>query len=124
MESQRIAKERASIAYAPVPLSDPTYDSILCAIPFSDTPLCKSAVPPPVPPSYNDVSGPVVIDQDGKPQFLTPEQEVEREQRLQTAVREKMLGLPRTTTFEWHQGPSPAEDLQLPPYTPKEEKER
>ena len=114
MESQRIAKERESIAYAPVPLSEP-YD-MLYAIPFPDT-SSKSAAP--VPPSYNDVSGPVVIDKDGKPQFLTPEQEVEREQRLQTAVREKMLGLPRTTTFEWHSGPS-TEEIQLPPYTPKE----
>lgn len=122
MDSRRIAKERESIAYTALPLNDPTPFDSICAIPYSDSPL--KAASSPVPPSYNDVSGPVVIDQDGKPQFLTPEQEVERQHRLETAVREKMLGLPRTVTFEWHQGPSSSvsEELQLPPYTPKEEK--
>jgi hypothetical protein len=118
------AKERESIAYTPLPLSDP--------IPFSDfvtfSAICLSDAPPndtpqnAFPPSYNDVSGPVIIDQEGKPKFLTPEEEVERQQRLETAVREKMLGLPRTTTFEWHQGISAAQEIQLPPYTPREEK--
>ncbi|KXG49522.1 uncharacterized protein PGRI_071030 [Penicillium griseofulvum] len=86
------------------------------------------------PPPYNDVSGPVIIGQDGKPQFLSPEEEVERQHRLQQAVREKMLGLPRTTKFEWYQGTSgmsttetsgatgTVEELQLPPYTPRDEK--
>ncbi|KAJ5780116.1 hypothetical protein N7457_005276 [Penicillium paradoxum] len=78
-------------------------------------------------PSYNDVSDAVIIDQDGKPQFLSPEEEAERRQRLEQAVREKMLGLPRTTKFEWHQGTSgtgrtASEELQLPLYTPREDK--
>ncbi|KAJ5505152.1 hypothetical protein N7463_008026 [Penicillium fimorum] len=91
----------------------------------------------PPPPSYNDVSGAVIIGQDGKPQFLSPEEEVERQHRLQQAVREKMLGLPQTTKFEWHHGASgtstspisgttgatgTVEELQLPPYTPREKK--
>ncbi|KAJ5881433.1 uncharacterized protein N7529_000105 [Penicillium soppii] len=124
--SLRNAKERESIAYSQVPLSDPTpfSDSISFsdAISFSDTPLSNQTPSNAVPPSYNDVSGPVIIDQDGKPKFLSPEEEVERQRRLETVVREKMLGLPRTTTFEWHQGTSASEELQLPPYTPKEEK--
>ncbi|OQE00443.1 hypothetical protein PENVUL_c051G10106 [Penicillium vulpinum] len=90
------------------------------------------------PPSYNDVSGAVIIDQDGKPQFLSPEEEVERQRQLQQAVREKMLGLPRTTKFEWHQGTpgtsgtlatseaaettGTVKELQLPPYTPRDER--
>ena len=78
------------------------------------------------PPPYNDVSGAVIINQEGKPQFLSPEEEVERHHRLQQAVREKMLGLPRTTKFEWHWGTSGmseytatmSEDPPLPLYTP------
>jgi hypothetical protein len=72
----------------------------------------------PIPPSYNDVSGAVVIGADGKPHFLSAEEEVERRLRLEQAVREKMLGLPRTTHFAWS-GPSTE---QLPAYTPREEK--
>ncbi|QQK45133.1 hypothetical protein Pdw03_0031 [Penicillium digitatum] len=78
------------------------------------------------PPSYNDVSGAVIINQEGKHQFLSPEEEVERQHRLQQAVREKMLGLPRTTKFEWHQGTLEMsgitatlnEEPPLPLYTP------
>ncbi|CAI7654562.1 unnamed protein product [Penicillium glandicola] len=66
--------------------------------------------------------------QDGNPQFLSPEEEVERHHRLQQAVREKMLGLPRTTIFEWHQGTSETstgtDELQLPPYTPPEDEKK
>jgi hypothetical protein len=122
--SARNAKERESIASSSIPLSNPTpfSDSItFSAISFSDAPPNDAPLSNAIPPSYNDVSGPVIIDQDGKPKFLSPEEEVERQRRLEAAVREKMLGLPRTTTFEWHRGTSAAEELQLPPYTPKEE---
>lgn len=83
----------------------------------------------PSPPSYNDVSGPVIINEYGKPQFLSQEEEVERQHRLQQAVREKMLGLPRTTHFEWHQGTSGTtgtvnEELPLPLYTPREDEKK
>lgn len=89
--------------------------------PDSLGPLSKAS-----PPSYNDVSGAVIIDKNGKPHFLSPEEEVERQQRLEQTVREKMLGLPRTTTFEWHQGISGtaqavSDELQLPPYTPRDD---
>lgn len=93
----------------------------------NNTPIPPSSAPPP---AYNDVcAGPVIINQDGKPQFLSPEEEVERQHRLQQAVREKMLGLPRTTKFEWYQRKSgipgtlgttgtEGEELPLPLYTP------
>ncbi|KAJ5375826.1 hypothetical protein N7517_007832 [Penicillium concentricum] len=112
-----------------------------CYTPMSSNfPTTKENISPPPycapPPSYNDVSGAVIIGQDGKPQFLSPEEEVERQHRLQQAVRETMLGLPRTTKFEWHQGTSTSatsaawgttgttgmDELQLPPYTPREKK--
>lgn len=54
-----------------------------------------------LPPAYNDVSGAVVVDWDGSPRFLSPEEEEERKARLQRAVRERMLGLPRQTEFDW-----------------------
>ncbi|KAF9239550.1 hypothetical protein DTO013E5_9333 [Penicillium roqueforti] len=81
------------------------------------------------PPSYNDVSGAVIINQDGKPHFLSPEEEVERRHRLQQAVREKMLGLPRMTKFEWYHrtsgttGPV-SEELPPPLYTPREDEKK
>ncbi|KAJ5962979.1 hypothetical protein N7501_007920 [Penicillium viridicatum] len=81
------------------------------------TPIPPSSAPP----AYNDVcGGAVIINQDGKLQFLSPEEEVERQHRLQQAVREKMLGLPRTTKFEWYQRKSgtESEELPLPLYTP------
>lgn len=92
-----------------------------------NTPIPPSSAPPP---AYNDVcGGPVIINQDGEPQFLSPEEEVERQHRLQQAVHEKMLGLPRTTKFEWYQRKSgisgmlgttgiESEELPLPLYTP------
>ncbi|KAJ5200929.1 hypothetical protein N7449_005732 [Penicillium cf. viridicatum] len=92
-----------------------------------NTPIPPSSTPPP---AYNDVcGGAIIINQDGKPQFLSPEEEVERQHRLQQAVREKMLGLPRTTKFEWYQRASgisgmsgttgtESEELPLPLYTP------
>ncbi|KGO73947.1 hypothetical protein PITC_017030 [Penicillium italicum] len=78
------------------------------------------------PPSYDEVIGAVIINQEGKPQFLSPAEEVERQHRLQQAVREKMLGLPRTTKFEWYRGTSGisgatatmSEEPPLPLYTP------
>ncbi|KAJ5933258.1 hypothetical protein N7516_007747 [Penicillium verrucosum] len=85
-----------------------------------NTSIPPSSAPPP---SYNDVCGSaVIINQDGEPQVLSPEEEVERQHRLQQAVREKMLGLPRTTKFEWCQRKSgmsgtESEELPLPLYT-------
>ncbi|KAJ9480787.1 hypothetical protein VN97_g12738 [Penicillium thymicola] len=87
-----------------------------------NTSVSPSSAPPP---AYNDVCGDaVIINQDGKPQVLSPEEEVERQHRLQQAAREKMLGLPRTTKFEWCQRKSgtESEELPLPLYTPKDEK--
>ncbi|KAJ5753363.1 uncharacterized protein N7511_007516 [Penicillium nucicola] len=92
----------------------PTMETKACASNPTSPPLTSA-----IPPSYNDVSGAVIIGADGRPHFMTAEEEVERRLRLQQAVREKMLGLPRTTPFEWSQGPSTE---QLPAYTPREEK--
>lgn len=55
----------------------------------------------PSPPPYNEVSGAVVVDWNGNSRFLSPEEEEERRERLQRAVRERMLGLPRRTDFDW-----------------------
>ncbi|PYI02902.1 hypothetical protein BO78DRAFT_472291 [Aspergillus sclerotiicarbonarius CBS 121057] len=52
-------------------------------------------------PGYNDVSGAVIVDWDGLPHFLSPQEEEDRKMKLQRAVKEKMLGLPRCTDFEW-----------------------
>ncbi|KAJ5205169.1 hypothetical protein N7491_004207 [Penicillium cf. griseofulvum] len=118
-------------SYAPIMQSpNPSSATMSAKESTSISPYCAP------PPSYNDVSGPVIIAQDGSPQYLSPEEEVERQHRLQQAVREKMLGLPRTTKFEWHRGTSgtststsepsavagTVEELQLPPYTPRDEK--
>ncbi|KAJ5319778.1 hypothetical protein PENANT_c026G08028 [Penicillium antarcticum] len=97
--------------------------STLPTIPTLGTKECASTrtsppLPSAIPPSYNDVSGAVVIGANGQPHFLSAEEEVERRLRLEQAVREKMLGLQQTTTFEWSQGPSTE---QLPAYTPREE---
>jgi hypothetical protein len=117
--------------YAPIMSSNPSSATMSATKSAKES---TSYSPYCAPPPYNDVSGPVIIAQDGKPQFLSPEEEVERQHRLQQAVREKMLGLPRTTKFEWHQGTSgmskaetsgatgTVEELQLPPYTPRDEK--
>ncbi|KAL4964633.1 uncharacterized protein BDV14DRAFT_200686 [Aspergillus stella-maris] len=52
-------------------------------------------------PPYNDVSGSVVVDTEGYPRFLTPDEQQERESTLQKAVHERMMGLPRRTEFTW-----------------------
>ncbi|KAL3467383.1 hypothetical protein BJX64DRAFT_168462 [Aspergillus heterothallicus] len=58
-------------------------------------------------PGYNDVSGAVVVDVDGYPRFLSPQEEIERKATLQRAVQERMMGLPRTTDFNWEASGSP-----------------
>ncbi|KAL2853477.1 hypothetical protein BJY01DRAFT_206759 [Aspergillus pseudoustus] len=65
-------------------------------------------------PGYNDVSGAVVVDVDGCPRFLSPQEEVDRKATLQRAVQERMMGLPRTTDFSWEASGSPV----LPKYEP------
>ncbi|BCS30206.1 uncharacterized protein APUU_80509S [Aspergillus puulaauensis] len=58
-------------------------------------------------PGYNDVSGAVVVDVDGYPRFLTPQEEEDRKDTLQRAVRERMMGLPRRTDFNWEASDGP-----------------
>ncbi|KAL3453133.1 hypothetical protein BJX65DRAFT_265563 [Aspergillus insuetus] len=58
-------------------------------------------------PGYNDVSGAVVVDADGYPRFLSPQEELDRKAELQRAVQERMMGLPRTTDFSWQASESP-----------------
>ncbi|CEL04470.1 hypothetical protein ASPCAL05599 [Aspergillus calidoustus] len=58
-------------------------------------------------PGYNDVSGAVVVDADGYPCFLSPQEELDRKAELQRAVQERMMGLPRTTNFSWQASGSP-----------------
>ncbi|KAL4900644.1 hypothetical protein BDW74DRAFT_182479 [Aspergillus multicolor] len=80
----------------------------------------QSTSPPPsttsesILPSYNDVSGAVVVDAHGYPRFLTPREEQERKAALQQAVRERMMGLPRRTDFSWEASARPI----LPRYEP------
>jgi len=71
------------------------------------------------PPRYNDISGAVIIDWDGSPRFLSPQEEQEREIALENAVREKMLGLPRKTEFAWAR-PEVSIEAGLPAYSPAE----
>ncbi|PYH75576.1 hypothetical protein BO82DRAFT_20714 [Aspergillus uvarum CBS 121591] len=52
-------------------------------------------------PGYNDVSGSVIVDWNGYPHFLSPQEEVDRKLQLEAAVQERMLGLPRRTDFAW-----------------------
>lgn len=52
-------------------------------------------------PSYNEVSGAVIVDNQGLPHFLSPQEEEERQASLRRAVEERMLGLPRRTNFTW-----------------------
>jgi hypothetical protein len=52
-------------------------------------------------PSYNEVSGAVIVDHEGLPHSLSPQEEEERQASLRRAVEERMLGLPRRTTFSW-----------------------
>ncbi|KAL2001529.1 hypothetical protein VTN02DRAFT_1645 [Thermoascus thermophilus] len=67
------------------------------------------------PPPYNEVSGAVVVDWNGDSRCLSPEEEEERRERLQRAVRERMLGLPRVTEFDWSR-PSESRET-LPKYS-------
>ncbi|RAK98828.1 uncharacterized protein BO80DRAFT_427147 [Aspergillus ibericus CBS 121593] len=78
-------------------------------------------------PGYNDVSGAVVVDWDGLPHFLSPQEEEDRKMKLQRAVKEKMLGLPRRTDFEWERpgqeqggdvGGTVGRSVSLPKYSP------
>lgn len=71
------------------------------------------------PPRYNDISGAVIIDWDGSPRFLSPQEEQERQTALENAVREKMLGLPRKTEFAWAR-PDVSIEAGLPAYSPGE----
>ncbi|KKK19002.1 hypothetical protein ARAM_001497 [Aspergillus rambellii] len=71
-------------------------------------------------PGYNDVSGAVIVDWDGHPRFLSPQEERERKIQLEQAVRERMLGLPRRTDFVWEPSSGPI----LPPYSPAKEEKR
>ncbi|KAL4950288.1 hypothetical protein BDW69DRAFT_187493 [Aspergillus filifer] len=59
------------------------------------------STPSPHLPPYNDVSGAVIVDTQGYPRFLTPQEQQERENTLQKAVHERMMGLPRGTEFSW-----------------------
>ncbi|KAH8427947.1 uncharacterized protein LDX57_005652 [Aspergillus melleus] len=70
-------------------------------------------------PGYNDVSGAVIVDWNGLPHFLSPQEEVERKLRLERAVRERMLGLSRRTDFAWE---SPCQGTALPQYSPAKAK--
>lgn len=72
------------------------------------------------PPRYNDTSGAVIIDWDGSPRFLSPQEEEERHTALQNAVREKMLGLLRKTEFTWARPDGRASE-SLPVYSPVKE---
>ncbi|RAK90095.1 hypothetical protein BO79DRAFT_208409 [Aspergillus costaricaensis CBS 115574] len=88
--------------------SDPTMiDTTTRSIPVSSLP------------GYNDVSGAVIVDYDGFPHFLSPQEEEERKMKLQRAVQEKMLGLPRQTSFEWERPLSAGSAAGwLPRYSP------
>ncbi|OJJ43961.1 hypothetical protein ASPZODRAFT_801256 [Penicilliopsis zonata CBS 506.65] len=79
----------------------------------SDQSLDEPASPTSLP-GYSDVSGAVVVDWNGLPRFLDPQEEQERKEALQRAVRERMLGLPRTTEFNWAQ---PCHGDHLPEYS-------
>ncbi|KAI9039983.1 uncharacterized protein KD926_008673 [Aspergillus affinis] len=70
-------------------------------------------------PGYNDVSGAVIVDWNGLPHFLSPQEEVERKLKLECAVRERMLGLSRRTDFAWE---SPCQGTALPQYSPAKAK--
>ncbi|PLN79610.1 hypothetical protein BDW42DRAFT_186653 [Aspergillus taichungensis] len=72
-------------------------------------------------PGYNDVSGAVIVDWNGLPHFLSPQEEEDRKVQLERAVRERMLGHPIRTDFTWerpYQGPG------LPQYSPTQERRR
>ncbi|PYH49267.1 uncharacterized protein BP01DRAFT_75047 [Aspergillus saccharolyticus JOP 1030-1] len=71
-------------------------------------------------PGYNDVSGSVIVDWNGYPHFLSPQEEHDRQLQLEQAVQERMLGLPRRTDFAWERPGHVRQQSQqtLPRYTP------
>ncbi|OOF98787.1 hypothetical protein ASPCADRAFT_204507 [Aspergillus carbonarius ITEM 5010] len=77
--------------------------------------LANPSTPPTSLPGYNDVSGAVVVDWDGLPHFLSPQEEEDRKMKLQRAVQERMLGLPRRTDFQWE---GSGRSASLPKYSP------
>ncbi|GMG30874.1 hypothetical protein F9C07_9987 [Aspergillus flavus] len=79
-------------------------------LPNSNTVAMNSALP-----GYNSVSGSVVVDCNGLPYFLSPQEEQERNSKLQRAVQERMMGLRRETEFAWSQ---PCHGATLPRYSP------
>ncbi|KAL5338839.1 hypothetical protein BJX70DRAFT_365278 [Aspergillus crustosus] len=68
---------------------------------LSDTHPQSQAQPHSALPAYDMVSGSVIVDANGYPYFLNPQEERERNERLQRAVHERMMGLPRKTEFTW-----------------------
>ncbi|BDD56655.1 hypothetical protein MPDQ_000087 [Monascus purpureus] len=70
-------------------------------------------------PTYNDISGSVVVDHDGTIRFLSPQEVEERRETLQRAVHERMMGLPRLTESPWSPVQVPVQDdIPLPRYEP------
>lgn len=67
------------------------------------------------PPSYEELSDSIIIGPDGQYKTLSPEEDAFRQEQLKQAVLEKMLGLPRTATFDWH---AAAQDKKLPSCPP------
>ncbi|KAE8354646.1 hypothetical protein BDV28DRAFT_130568 [Aspergillus coremiiformis] len=65
-------------------------------------------------PGYNTVSGAVVVDWNGLPYFLSPQEEEERKSKLERAVQERMLGLSKETDFGWSR---PCHGATLPRYS-------
>ncbi|PKX95370.1 uncharacterized protein P174DRAFT_439981 [Aspergillus novofumigatus IBT 16806] len=61
------------------------------------------------------LGGAVIVNHEGLPHFLSPQEEEERQVSLRRAVEERMLGLPRRTTFTWAQSHGPS----LPSYSPE-----
>ncbi|KAB8076426.1 hypothetical protein BDV29DRAFT_88243 [Aspergillus leporis] len=69
-------------------------------------------------PGYNAVSGAVIVDWNGLPYFLSPEEEQERKSKLERAVQERMLGLSKETDFAWSQ---PYQGAALPRYSSRKD---
>ncbi|KAF7595091.1 hypothetical protein BBP40_007295 [Aspergillus hancockii] len=69
-------------------------------------------------PGYNAVSGAVIVDWNGLPYFLSPQEEQERKSKLERAVQERMLGLSRETDFAWSQ---PYQGAALPRYSSRKD---
>ncbi|KAE8145940.1 hypothetical protein BDV25DRAFT_59273 [Aspergillus avenaceus] len=67
-------------------------------------------------PGYNAVSGAVIVDWNGFPYFLSPEEEHERKLKLERAVQERMMGLSKQTDFAWSR---PSHGTTLPRYSSK-----